>query len=224
MSNFSFIPAATTVRSAAIAPTDNPSYLQFVGNAVKNNDVIILNRDTSMKGKGFVQLFETLAKPLSENRKKVVVPQAVLAELRHTADSPDTQESRKAKEAMEDIIELYRAGYIKFAGDPNVRETGSAWILKYVSREIWSQRILVLTQDAALAEDLMVFSRLRSTRPDNQVTVKRVSNDFGQLNNFHFDEDGRTSFAGRQDARLAPQSGTAPRNNAASVVSQRFRT
>jgi len=104
MSNFSFIPAATTVRSAAIAPTDNPSYLQFVGNAVKNNDVIILNRDTSMKGKGFVQLFETLAKPLSENRKKVVVPQAVLAELRHTADSPDTQESRKAKEAMEDML------------------------------------------------------------------------------------------------------------------------
>jgi len=223
MSNFAFIPAASSVRPAAVAPTDNPSYLQFVGNSVKNHDVIILNADTAMKGDPFVRFFELVAPFLKEENKKITVPQAVLAELRHAADSPDAQKSRKAKVALEDINLLSRAGYVKYAGDPNVRETGSAWILKFVSREIWSQRILVLSQDAALAEDLMVFSRLRSMRPDNHVTVKRISNEYGQLNNFHFDAEGRTSFAGRPDAHPAQSSGAASCNNAASVVSQRFR-
>lgn len=168
-----------------IPPTMSPSYQSFLNTLVRSNDVILLDACTILKGEAFEMLLKDLIMILRRNDKQITILQSVMEELRSMSASTDARKREKANRALELIRILQNNGVIILRGSPNAEESGGAGIIKYVSKNIYEKNILVLTQSGDLAADCSLFSQIRSCRMEYTVTVKRIFNQYGQLNSFN---------------------------------------
>lgn len=181
--------ASTTAYTNAIATTDNnaplnPSYLAYLDNLVSTSDVILLNADFAQKDAGFDAFIRSLIPILSKYNRKISCHQATLGELRFLTNSPDSTVAAKAEKALDGISVLARSGYLTYFGDPNVRITSDAAIVKFVFTNIWDKNILVLTQSKSIFDDCRLFGQIRSTRSNHTVTVKRIADYNGRIEDF----------------------------------------
>lgn len=167
-----------------IPPTESPSYQGFLNTLVKGNDVILLDACTVMKGEPFEQLLKDLILVLQRNDKQITVLQSVMEELRSFAASSDAVKRAKAIRGLELLRILQNGGVVVLRGSPNTEGSGGEGIIKYVSKNIYDKNICVLTQSADLDTDCALFRRIRSCPMPYTVTVKRISNQYGQLNSF----------------------------------------
>lgn len=167
-----------------VPPTKSPSYQAFLNTLVKTNDVILLDTCTVTKGEPFEMLLKDLITVLRRHGKQITVLQSVMEELRSMSAGPDLQKRAKATRALDLIRILQNNNIVILRGSPNTEESGGAGIIKYVSRNVYEKNILVLTQSGDLAADCGLFSQIRSCRMDYTVTVKRISNLYGQINSF----------------------------------------
>ncbi|MBQ3194777.1 MAG: hypothetical protein IJB59_14545 [Oscillospiraceae bacterium] len=174
-----------------IPPTMSPSYQSFLNTLVKSNDLILLDTGTILKGEPFEMLLKDLILILRRHSKQITILQSVMEELRSMSVGTDTHKRMKATRALDLIRILQNNNVIILRGSPNTEESGSAGIIKYVSKNIYEKNILVLTQSGDLAADCSLFSQIRSCRMEYTVTVKRISNQYGQLNSFN-SPDSRT--------------------------------
>ena len=174
-----------------IPPTMSPSYQSFLNTLIKSNDLILLDTGTILKGDAFEMLLKDLIMILRRHSKQLAVLQSVMEELRSMSVGPDARKREKANRALELIRILQNNGVIILRGSPNTEESGGAGIIKYVSKSIYEKNILVLTQSGDLAADCSLFGQIRSCRMEYTVTVKRISNQYGQLNSFN-SPDSRT--------------------------------
>ena len=176
-----------------ISPTMSPSYQSFLEALVRRNDVILLDTSTILKGESFEMLLKDLIMILRRNGKQITILQSVMEELRSMSVGPDARNRRKASRALELIRILQNNGVIILRGSPNTEESGGAGIIKYVSKNTYEKNILVLTQSADLAADCSFFRQIRSCRMDYAVTVKRISNQYGQINSFNSSDSRKVS-------------------------------
>lgn len=190
-----------------IPPTMNPSYQSFLNTLVKSNDLILLDTGTILKGEPFEMLLKDLIMILRRHGKQITILQSVMEELRSMSVSTDARKRMKATRALDLIRILQNNNVIIPRGSPNTEENGGAGIIKYVSKNIYEKNILVLTQSGDLAADCSLFSQIRSCRMEYTVTVKRISNQYGQLNSFN-SPDSRTE--------AVPVERTSARNNVGS--------
>lgn len=167
-----------------IPPTESPSYQGFLNTLVKGNEVILLDACTVMKGEPFEQLLKDLILILQRNNKQITMLQSVMEELRSFVSSADTAKRAKATNGLELLRVLQIAGLVVLRGSPNAERSGGEGIIKYVSKNIYDKNICVLTQSGDLAADCALFSQIRSCPMPYKVTVKRISNQYGQLNSF----------------------------------------
>lgn len=168
-----------------IPPTMSPSYQSFLNTLVKSNDMILLDTCTILKGDAFEMLLKDLILILRRNNKQITILQSVMEELRSLSVGTDPRQRTKAARALDLLRILQSNGVIILRGSPNAEESGGAGIIKYVSKSIYEKNILVLTQSGDLAADCSLFSQIRSCRMEYTVTVKRISNQYGQLNSFN---------------------------------------
>lgn len=174
----------TTNDHKLIPPTESPSYQGFLNTLVKGNDVILLDTCTIMKGESFEQLLKDLILILQRNNKQITVLQSVMEELRSFVSSADTTKRAKAIRGLEVLRVLQTAGLVVLRGSPNAENSGGEGIIKYVSKNIYDKNICVLTQSGDLAADCGLFRQIRSCPMTYTVTVKRISNTYGQINSF----------------------------------------
>ena len=174
-----------------IPPTMNPSYQAFLNTLVKSSDVILADTCTILKGDAFEMLLKDLIMVLRRHGKQITILQSVMEELRSMSAGADPRQRTKATRALELIRILQSNGVVILRGSPNAEESGGSGIIKYVSKNIYEKNILVLTQSGDLAADCGLFSQIRSCRMEYTVTVKRISNSYGQLNSFN-GTDSRT--------------------------------
>ena len=177
-----------------IPPTMSPSDQSFLNTLVRSNDVILLDACTILKGDPFEMLLKDLIMVLRRNDKQITILQSVMEELRTMSVGTDLRKREKANRALDLIRILQNNGVIILRGSPNTEESGGAGIIKYVSKHIYEKNILVLTQSGDLAADCSLFSQIRSCRMEYAVTVKRISNLYGQINSFN-SPDSRTEAA-----------------------------
>lgn len=177
-----------------IPPTMSPSYQSFLNTLVRSNDVILLDACTILKGDPFEMLLKDLIMVLRRNDKQITILQSVMEELRTMSVGTDLRKREKANRALDLIRILQNNSVIILRGSPNTEESGGAGIIKYVSKHIYEKNILVLTQSGDLAADCSLFSQIRSCRMEYAVTVKRISNQYGQINSFN-SPDSRTEAA-----------------------------
>lgn len=188
-----------------IPPTMSPSYQSFLNTLIKSNDVILLDTCTILKGDPFEMLLKDLITVLRRHGKQITILQSVMEELREMSSGADAQKRMKATRALDLIRILQNNGIVILRGSPNTEESGGAGIIKYVSKNIYEKNILVLTQSGDLAADCGLFSQIRSCRLEYAVTVKRISNQYGQINSF----EGSGSRAEPRTAERAPARNTA---------------
>lgn len=181
----------TTGSQNIIPPTMNPSYQAFLNSLVKSSDVILLDTCTILKGDAFELLLKDLILILRRQNRQITILQSVMEELRSMSAGADAQKRMKATHALDLLRILQNNGVVIFRGSPNTEESGGAGIIRYVSKNIYEKNILVLTQSADLAADCGLFSQIRSCRMEYAVTVKRISNPYGQINSFN-GTDSRT--------------------------------
>lgn len=181
--------SATDYAAADNNVTMSPSYLGYLDNLVRTSEVILLNADFAQKGAGFEAFIRSLIPILDKYKRKIMCPQATSAELRYLCTSPDVGVSKRATAAREGIAALYHAGYIVYSGDPNIRETADAAAVKFVFTNIWDKNILVLTQSREVFEDCRLFERIRSTKLNHTVTVKRITDMNGRIGDFSENRD-----------------------------------
>lgn len=167
-----------------VPPTMSPSYQSFLNTLIKTNDVILLDACTIVKGEPFELLLKDLITVLRRHGKQITVLQSVMEELRNMSVGADVQKRAKAIRALDLIRILQNNNIVILRGSPNTEESGGAGIIKYVSRNIYEKNILVLTQSGDLAADCALFGQIRSCRMEYAVTVKRISNLYGQINSF----------------------------------------
>lgn len=167
-----------------IPPTMSPAYQSFLSTLVKTNDVILLDACTILKGEPFELLLKDLITVLRRHGKQITILQSVMEELRGMSIGADAQKRAKATRGLDLIRILQNNNIVILRGSPNTEESGGAGIIKYVSRNIYEKNILVLTQSGDLASDCALFSQIRSCRMEYSVTVKRISNLYGQINGF----------------------------------------
>lgn len=191
-----------------IPPTMNPSYQSFLNTLVKSNDLILLDTGTILKGEPFEMLLKDLIMILRRHGKQITILQSVMEELRSMSVSTDARKRMKATRALDLIRILQNNNVIILRGSPNTEESGSSGIIKYVSKNIYEKNILVLTQSGDLAADCNLFSQIRSCRMEYAVTVKRISNQYGQLNSFN-GSDARTELAPAERASVRNTAGNA---------------
>lgn len=162
----------------------NPSYLAYLENLICSTDVILLNADFAQKGVGFDAFIRSLVPILKKFNRKITCTQATLSELRYLCESANPEVSGRAQKARDGITALYHAGYIVYCGDPNVRITSDAAIVKFVFTNIWDKNILVLTQSRDVYSDCRLFGQIRSTKINHTVTVKRIADYNGRIEDF----------------------------------------
>ncbi|MBE6551901.1 MAG: hypothetical protein E7665_07185 [Ruminococcaceae bacterium] len=165
-------------------PAQSPSYLAYLDNLIKTSDMIILDADTAQKGAAYDALVRQFIPFLAKHKRQIICPQATLSELKFLSASVDQRVAGKATKALEGIHALFHAGFIVFRGDPNKSETADAAIIRMVATNIWDTNILVLTQSGDVAADCKLFNQIRSTKINHTVTVKRISDQFGKLQDF----------------------------------------
>lgn len=174
----------TTNDQKLIPPTMSPSYQGFLNTLVKENDVILLDTCTILKGEPFELLLKDLILILRRNGKQITVLQSVMEELRALAASSDGAKRTKALRALDLLRILQDNNIVILRGSPNTDASGGEGIIKYVSKNIYDKNICVLTQSGDLASDCALFSQIRSCPMTYTVTVKRISNVYGQINSF----------------------------------------
>ena len=167
-----------------VPPTESPSYLGFLNTLVKENHVILLDTCTILKGEPFERLLQNLITILQRHGKQITVLQSVMEELRAISTGPDSVKRAKALRALECLRLLQINNVVVLRGSPNTESSGGEGIIKYVSKNIYDKNICVLTQSGDLAADCALFQQIRSCPMPYTVTVKRISNLYGQLNNF----------------------------------------
>lgn len=173
-----------TTNQNLVPPTMSPSYQSFLSTLIKSNDVILLDTCTILKGDPFEMLLKDLITVLRRHGKQITILQSVMEELRGLSTGTDAQKRMKAVRALDLIRILQNNNIVILRGSPNTEESGGAGIIKYVSKNIYEKNILVLTQSGDLAADCTLFSQIRSCRMEYAVTVKRISNQYGQINSF----------------------------------------
>lgn len=167
-----------------IPPTMSPSYQGFLNTLVKENDVILLDTCTILKGEPFELLLKDLILILRRNNKQITVLQSVMEELRSLSAGTDAVKRAKALRALEVLRILQNNNVVVLRGSPNTEGSGGEGIIKYVSKNIYDKNICVLTQSGDLAADCALFRQIRSCPMTYTVTVKRISNTYGQINSF----------------------------------------
>jgi len=215
MFNNQFNSASNT--SATVNPTANPSYAARLDSLVRNNDYIIIAGDAASKGRSFDLLMSTLIPLLRKYGKTVTVMQASVNALRTLSTaSLDSTIKDKAQRALEGINALYGAGIITLKGDPN-SEDANGQILKFVFKNVFKSNILLITQNAPLAVDCNLLSRIKSTHLDNSVTVRRISTVYGEIDSFDF-----TSRPAYIDGTLVTKRSAVAESSNASQLLSRF--
>lgn len=190
MSNTSYFSHANLTTDSNV-PVQNPSYLAYLDNLIKTSDMILLDADTAQKGSAFDALVRQFIPFLSKHRRQIICPQATLNELKYLSMSLDPRSAGKAAKAIESITALSHAGYVVYRGNPNERETANAAIVRCVSTNIWDANILVLSQSKDVAADCKLFNQIRSTKLNHIVIVKRISDQYGRIQDFLDSRDNR---------------------------------
>lgn len=182
-------------------PVQSPSYLAYLDNLIKTSDMILLDADTAQKGTAFDALVRQFVPFLAKHKRQIICPQATLNELKYLSASLDPRVAGKAAKALEGINALFHAGYIVFRGNPNERETADAAIVRCVATNIWDANILVLSQSGDVAADCKLFNQIRSTKLNHTVTIKRISDQYGRIQDFLDSRDTNTHTSGNSEQK-----------------------
>lgn len=200
MSNTTYYPHPNLVGNFS-TPVQSPSYLAYLDNLIKTSDTILLDSDTAQKGDAFDALVRQFVPFLAKHKRQIICLQATLNELKYLSASLDPRAAGKATKALEGINALSNAGYIVFRGNPNERENADAAIVRWVATNIWESNILVLSQSGDVAADCKLFNQIRSTKLNHTVTVKRISDQYGRIQDFLDLHDNNTHRSGDSEQK-----------------------
>lgn len=153
----------------------------------KNYTNIIVDTSSLLK-REFENFMETFIPYLRKSGKKITVPQAVIREINKFCTGNTPTKEVAAKRTLENISALHHAGFIKFEGNPRSTERADSYIVgRVIKARSQSEKILVITQDFQLAQDILKTNSMNSTlAPANN--VNRL-NEFGVLENFDLSRD-----------------------------------
>ena len=147
----------------------------------KNYTNIIIDTSSLLK-RQFENFMESFIPSLRDSGMKITIPQTVMHEI-HKFCTENTPRGFAAKRTVENINALHRTGFVRFEGNPNSNEKADAYIVgRVIKARSQGEKILVITQDYQLAQDILKTNNMSSTwAPVNN--VNRI-NEFGVLENF----------------------------------------
>ena len=184
---------AATVRSTAVNPVQEPRYRQFVATLIGNAAEILLDESVIRSDYKFRNCIDSLRWALQQFSRRLIIAQCVMNDLRYESKSNNPEVSSKAQEALAYIDELNRAGLVSFKGDPNRGDVSARWIFQYVCMHAFDTKLLVLTENEALARDCQQFAGMQFVNRADAITVKRIANGYGKLGSFGWGDDMRTA-------------------------------
>ena len=148
------------------------------------NYTILIDTCSAMQS-SFQNVVETLSASLKKYRKKLIVPECAIKELKKIAK--EASERGTLSERALDLIACYREEKLIEirTGIPNGYRPDE-YFLSYAPNRVF-EKIMFITQDTLLARDLLAFNGSGSCL-GNFIKVKRIT-DEGTLKNFDISHD-----------------------------------
>lgn len=129
--------------------------------------------------------FAFFMKKLIPTNHTIVILNSVIDELQYLAISKTTSTTDCRVEALRALAELQvltKIGIISVEGDSGCHQQADFSILKYISvRRFDSQKLVVVTQDRQLAEDILKLNKTSTLPTLPPVSVYRIGKDGKQI-------------------------------------------
>ena len=152
----------------------------------KNFSKVYIDTSSVMRYQ-FDTFMRSFISELNRNHSSLIVPQAVMNELRHIAKKEYTKRSSMAERALENIKALASVGVVVFRGNPNDKERPDSYLMREaLSARAKGEKILIITQDSDLMRDLLALNSIKSTFAP-ALNVLRINNS-GDLEKFDLSE------------------------------------
>ena len=132
---------------------------------------------------------------LSQYSKKVIIPFRCYEELdKHQKNTSNSDLSKKAKQVLLNINLLKKNGYVQIVGDTTDNFADNVFLSVFSQKRI-KYKLLLITQDNALAQDILSLNNSKSVI-GFPIDVKRI-NRSGKLNNFIWQQSpsGNSSYS-----------------------------
>lgn len=153
-------------------------YEQSLVGFVRGYDQIVFDTCSILDNNAFKKCVWGMLPSLRRVKKKISLPYAVVQEIKYLSQAEKTTCKEQAQKADTELNALDYIGMIDYVGDPKVFEQADYAILKYASKERFEKKILVITNDKELANDINMLSKTKvNVQP---VRVVRLTKD-GEL-------------------------------------------
>ena len=127
----------------------------------------------------------TILPLLQQYNNKVIIPLRSIEELeKHAANSSKPDLARNAADSLKSIVQLQRAGYVEIRGEASDNFADNVFQVVFTKFRM-HYRLLLITQDNHLAEDIFALNNNKSVRAF-PVSVRRINRD-GSLGRFSWD-------------------------------------
>ncbi len=128
---------------------------------------------------------------LSRHNVKVIVPYRCIREVqRHQTNAKDPDLARKAKKCMETIRSLVKDGYLEVRGEQSDNFADNVFLVVF-SKFRMTHRLLLITRDKALTEDILGLNNTKSVSHAHTIHAKKL-NKYGFLSDAIFKSNGST--------------------------------
>ena len=146
---------------------------------------------------------------LSQYQKKIILPRRCGDELvKHQKNTENTALASRARQVVKDINVMIKAGYVQLFGDNTDNFADNVFLTIFSQKRI-NNKLLLITQDNALAQDLLNLNKSKSVK-GFPIVVKRL-NRAGKLDNFIWQQNSSS------------ETGTVPQNSIPDSQQNSFR-
>lgn len=136
---------------------------------------ILFDTCSILQGDDFAFLMKRLISP---QKHKIVILASVIDELRHLAVMEKSTCRVEALRALAELQVLAKIGIVSVEGDSDCHQQADFSILKYVSiNRFNSQKLVVITQDRQLSEDILKLNKTSTLPSLPPVSVFKLGKD-----------------------------------------------
>ena len=139
--------------------------------------IVLFDTCSIIEGDSFAECMKTLLTSHDE-QNKIIILSSVIQELQYLLDSDASTCREKARQALADLKLLGEAKAITIAGNPTEAEQADRSILKWITinrlNHHFHDKILVVTQDKQLAEDVLMLNHLTTLPHLTAVSVRKI--------------------------------------------------
>ena len=166
----------------------------FLESSVKNFKIFIDTCSLLDEREKILMFWNNIVPILQRENKSIIIPLRVYEEVQKFANNPDCCRGKNdnpninqiAKETLNDIVVLRRAGLVEIFGDPNDNFADNVFQTVFTKYRL-KYNLMLITKDNNLASDILEIGKSKAVSTKNRIFVEKI-NKYGNLSIFYVND------------------------------------